>query len=855
MRMTQVLITGDVSVDHNVYIGEKSFPKAHDARGTILDSRIGGFYLLHDLLQAAVEESEQNNAAVHAGIEKPDIRDIAPSSHGYTTWRLIDKPGKNGKKKKTWYIDSLLGYGVESIDNKTELICTPENQVSPDILVIDEAALGFRRNNELWPHCVRDDGASGGSLNVKWVIYKMGYPVLRDSLWTALQKRFGNKLILVIAAEDLRRDEVKVSSGASWERTVQDLAHEIKQNPLLHAARNCRHLVVTFKSEGSFVISDIGKESESGQFIFDPANQEGQWAAENGGEVVGYGACITAGIVKHLMEDHDANLAAGVMRGVAAARELLVQGHGAWDGANSMAQPGFPFAFVAQKLQPGGTGHGLSCVKVNTKNLSTSDSWSLLNEQMGNNTRPLYGIARMVARNGARFIKAMPYGKFGKLLTVDRGEIESLNSIRQLVSNYIHNEKGEKPLSLGVFGPPGAGKSFGIKQVIRGIVPGCTILEYNLSQYELAPQTLIGLLHQVRDEVLKGATPLVFWDEFDSQKLAWLQYLLAPMQDGCFLDGRQIHPIGKCLFVFAGGTASRMDLFTPDIDSPEYREFKLKKGPDFVSRLHGYLNVLGPNKRARGGVDDSEDIFFPIRRALLLRAMAGLSGDQELEIDSGLLSAFLKIETYKHGARSLENVLKPMMMAGASGLFRSNLPPREQIGLHVDYEKFCKIITADSRFHAQAEQLAPVIHDNYRKGEGNEDSEYADTAFENLPPDIQESNLASALRITEILAFAGLKLVDRDSASKPLASKEIDSLLEKNLELLAEAEHNGWMKQKLLNGWQYGEERDDQLRRHPAMVPYEKLDETDKNRDRNNVRSYPAIARQAGFAIVYDEPL
>ena len=56
----------------------------------------------------------------------------------------------------------------------------------------------------------------------------------------------------------------------------------------------------------------------------------------------------------------------------------------------------------------------------------------------------------------------------------------------------------------------------------------------------------------VRDEVLRGNTPVVFWDEFDSREYHWLQYLLAPMQDGKFQDGQINHPIGKSVFIFAG---------------------------------------------------------------------------------------------------------------------------------------------------------------------------------------------------------------------------------------------------------------------------------------------------------------
>ena len=86
------------------------------------------------------------------------------------------------------------------------------------------------------------------------------------------------------------------------------------------------------------------------------------------------------------------------------------------------------------------------------------------------------------------------------------------------------------------------------------------MLEFNLAQFAETTD-LIGAFHQVRDKVLQGLTPIVFWDEFDSREYEWLQYLLAPMQDGSFQEGQITHPIGKCVFVFAGGTSYDFDNF------------------------------------------------------------------------------------------------------------------------------------------------------------------------------------------------------------------------------------------------------------------------------------------------------
>ncbi len=61
----------------------------------------------------------------------------------------------------------------------------------------------------------------------------------------------------------------------------------------------------------------------------------------------------------------------------------------------------------------------------------------------------------------------VPWGQFGNLLTVDRQEIESYRSIRNLVAEYAGNKQVARPLSIAVFGTPGSGKSFGVTEMAK----------------------------------------------------------------------------------------------------------------------------------------------------------------------------------------------------------------------------------------------------------------------------------------------------------------------------------------------------------------------------------------------------
>lgn len=65
--------------------------------------------------------------------------------------------------------------------------------------------------------------------------------------------------------------------------------------------------------------------------------------------------------------------------------------------------------------------------------------------------------------------------------------------------------------------------------------------------------------------------------------------------------------------------------------------------------------------------------------------------------------------------------------------------------------------------------------------------------------------------------------------SEVILSDEIEALTE----LLAHNTHEVWARQRITEGWKYGQKRDDQLLEHPGLVPYAELSEQEKQYDRN----------------------
>ena len=74
---------------------------------------------------------------------------------------------------------------------------------------------------------------------------------------------------------------------------------------------------------------------------------------------------------------------------------------------------------------------------------------------------------------------------------------------------------------------------------------------------------------------------------------------------------------------------------------------------------------------------------------------------------------------------------------------------------------------------------------------------------------------------------------------------ELDELVEK----IAENVHEVWAQNRLDEGWVYGEERNDALKTHPCLVPYDELPEIEKEYDRDTAMGTLRLISKFGFKI------
>ena len=75
--------------------------------------------------------------------------------------------------------------------------------------------------------------------------------------------------------------------------------------------------------------------------------------------------------------------------------------------------------------------------------------------------------------------------------------------------------------------------------------------------------------------------------------------------------------------------------------------------------------------------------------------------------------------------------------------------------------------------------------------------------------------------------------------------KDLEELVEK----MSKNVHEVWAEARISQGWTYGEQRNDELKTHPCLIPYEELPEEEKEYDRNTSIGTLKLIMKMGFRI------
>lgn len=85
--------------------------------------------------------------------------------------------------------------------------------------------------------------------------------------------------------------------------------------------------------------------------------------------------------------------------------------------------------------------------------------------------------------------------------------------------------------------------------------------------------------------------------------------------------------------------------------------------------------------------------------------------------------------------------------------------------------------------------------------------------------------------------------IDTSDVSLPEGMKSLVEQMAKNV-------HEVWAESRIKQGWTYGEQRNDALKQHPCLVPYEELPEVEKAYDRDTAVGTLKLICKLGYKIL-----
>jgi ATPase family associated with various cellular activities (AAA) len=686
---TKVLVLGDVRIDWLIVrdvLRQKEITgpglSVAPAPAMSLVKQRGGALLLADMYQRVAGDLGRDKVVTyrgfsyqdrHSSLEAEHLDKIQPSEFPHVAVELDRYPrmkGEGSTQEKVFRVKQQIDVRASFIP----IVCQPtlelDNVISSDVSVaiVEDINTGFRDQepSEVLLGCERV------VLSSRWPLRKK-IGIEDNGLWTGLSspsRGSSKRLVIVLNVSYLRAAGVQISRSLSWQKTLRELIESFRTKHLTEQLKGSTDVIARLGQEA---VLHWRAESQEWQFYYYPARAEDHCKETHPGDMIGSHALFTACVGRALAEGIE--LGKAIKCGLVLACRLHTYAFG-----TDPEKVGYPLDAIPSWSADADTGDKeVQCATFDHG--MCSSPFFLLTDTGGSEFDPLK-IAKNIVRSGPREIERFPRAVFKKVTWVDPLEVETYRHVAALVGEYLKRSEATKPLSIAVFGPPGAGKSFGISTVAETL-GDMQKLEFNLSQMD-SPHSLVTAFHRARESSITGRIPLVFFDEFDSglngHELGWLKYFLSPMQDGKFRDGESEYSLGKCVFVFAGGTSPTFRKFQANSlkDNPAV---KAAKARDFLSRLRGHVNVLGPTKAGRS------DHLYLIRRALILRgaiekrSKSLFMGDR-LNINERVLEMLLRAR-YAHGARSIEAVLDMSRLAGKLAFGLADLPPKDQLDLHI----------------------------------------------------------------------------------------------------------------------------------------------------------------------------
>ncbi|KAJ5636381.1 uncharacterized protein N7484_009694 [Penicillium longicatenatum] len=682
-----------------------------------------------------------------------------------------------------------------------------------------------------------------------FLVYHMARPMCNGTIWETVRRGpltgltpgtpDRERLIVVVDANDLRAEGINLSRGLSWEKTCEDFVEQLGSVGKLTCLATCAHLVVLFGCAG--VIYHQGSRVSKPVLFFDPFSSEEEFLQRNLGRIPGLSETFVAGLVSGLIQSPQLSVEHAIEFGLQAARKLAVVGLA--DPGNEV--PSLSTVYRAREVMRDTNKEKLIRFAIPSDDIACGncgENWSLLDDMIGDPAE----VARQVVRQGPLLLASqVPLAQFNELVLFDRHEIESCRSIFSFLREYLAAPMN-RPLSIALFGPRGSGKAFTAMQLAEAAARGkkASTLRFDLSQFT-SVDDLVAAFHSIRDCSLKGSAPLVYLRGFDTDfaglPLGWLPHLIHVMLSGSFPDHGVSRPIGAAVFFFSSASSKTYEGFRDG--SAKTSRYPDNRVQEFLASLHGFVNILGPDKVTRTA-SGSEDRLYPVRRAVILRSLlekreVNLTSSTQINIDDSVLNGLLLVPTYRHGILSLKSIIAMSHLNGRYHFDRSALPPQTQLDLHVDYKIFTQYLNGIPLPDHLRERLAQEIHAVYlaiRSKTATESEKAELKPWHETDEELKESSRAHAEMIPSKLREIRCFLAEKQEHRKP-----VRSFMAAQIERLGEIEHERWNTERLKNQWKRGDERDIAKRSSPFLVPWCDLEQKWRDIDRAIVASYPRI--------------
>ncbi len=664
---------------------------------------------------------------------------------------------------KTMFETSSTGFDSVA-DKKILVIYDRDSRLREFIMKNDNYGVSGSLNNPKEAlQCLVQSATNGvviairDNINDKWL-------TCLEKILSAKENSVHERSVVILTADALRKYGLNITEYGSIEQAIHEVVAYLDRDPIKQIIQKlCAHLIVVFREAAALLIHMKSSDGGSGSDHFCPNfDRSAQSNPRQYGFMPGKFSILLTAIVKYLVENtesqpDDWDLGAALRLGVAAYNDYFDRGFCEIEKDEKLLDLNLETAVRSDRCQHlkastwskkelflSSLNFDITKTKSGKYIAGTEDHhWSRVDalfsyHRIQDKKKPVVcqdeiedELLLDIVKHGLESVSrhtdkekhyrkdqfpsakiTCPYAEFGKIKMIDEREILGFINLSKLISKYLGSPDWPMPLPIAVFGRPGSGKSFAVKEIINSDSPGrkSEPLTFNLAQFSSVDQ-LTEAFHQVHDQALSSnEVPLVIFDEFDSSFhgwLGWLKFFLAPMQDGLFRGKTSDYRVGRAIFLFSGGTAHNFEQFKDQApyainEGSSITTRKEAKLDDFIGRLRGYLNVLGTD----GENDLPPDRLVKLRRAILLRSLLEKDAEpilrfnkerqvQSANIRPDVVKAFLRTKNYNHGVRSMEAIIQ--MSRWINGEFvAASLPSPSQLQIHVDLESFGDLLHATS---------------------------------------------------------------------------------------------------------------------------------------------------------------